>query len=183
MKIVVLIIVLLIQCVFNPIVSAQDPKKPAPAPSKEVQPANPDVNPVTQAAVKAGILSCAVRVNQVMNFITPGGQSSAHLFLPGSQHDKSLFSVSLEWKGKDNPTAYASATFAPNQANGCGALYETVIYWNERCETLASRQFGSLKSAGVLAGNISVLDGGAALKIFLMRAGQGCISIKKEMVQ
>ena len=183
MRIIAVIVVLCIQCTLGPIVLAADSTETKPAPAGEVQPVNPDVNPVTQAAVKAGILSCAGRINQVMNFVTLGGQSSSLLFLPGSQQDQRLFSVSLGWERQGDPPAYASTTFAPNQANGCGALYETVIYWDKPCGALASSQFGSLNSTGVMAGNITVLDGGVAMKVFLMPAGQGCISIKKEVIQ
>ena len=183
MRIIAIIIVLSIQCTLDPLVLAADSTETKPAPAREAQPVNPDVNPVTQAAVKAGILSCAGRINQVMNFVTLGGQSSSLLFLPGSQQDQRLFSVSLGWERQGDPPAYASTTFAPNQANGCGALYETVMYWDGTCEALASRQFRGLKHASVLRGNIIVLDGGIAMKVFLMPAGQGCISIKKEVMQ
>lgn len=79
-------------------------------------------------------------------------------------------------------SAYVSATFAPNQANGCGAAYDAVVYWPLACDALASKQFSSLKKIGMLKKAITVLDGGVATKVFLMPAGTGCVAIKKEIV-
>jgi len=183
-KIIVLIIVLLIQCVLNPIVYAEDPKKPAPAPSKEAQPVNPSVNAVTQAAVNAGALSCAGRINQVANFVAASSREmGGRLYVPAVEPDRNLISVSLEVRNENMPLGYASASFAPNQANGCGAMYEAVVYWNMKCDDVAARQFAGLKQIGALRKDITMLDGGPALNVFLMPAGSGCISIKKEVVQ
>ncbi len=70
----------------------------------------------------------------------------------------------------------------PNQANGCGAAYDAVVYWPLKCDAVAAKQFASLKKVGQLKKDISVLDGGVATKVFLMPAGSGCVSIKKEVV-
>ena len=78
--------------------------------------------------------------------------------------------------------AYISASFAPNQANGCGATYDAVVYWPEKCEAVAGKQFAVFKKIGVLKSEITVLDGGPTTKVFLMQAGSGCLSIKKEVV-
>ena len=50
------------------------------------------------------------------------------------------------------------------------------------CALTAARQFAGLKTIGKLKKDISVLDGGVATKVFLMPAGSGCVSIKKEVV-
>lgn len=79
-------------------------------------------------------------------------------------------------------SAYVSAHFAPNQANGCGAAYDAVAYWPQKCEAVAGKRFATLKKVGQLKKDIAILDGGPALKVFLMPAGTGCVSIKKEVV-
>jgi hypothetical protein len=48
---------------------------------------------------------------------------------------------------------------------------------------VAEKQFGTLKKAGALAKNIGVRNGGESMKVFLMPAGTGCVSIKKEIVR
>lgn len=146
--------------------------------------APPAVNGITQAAVSGGVLSCAGRINQVANFLTGGSQGvGAFLFTSPVDPDQRLASVSLEIPaGVDGGSVYASASFAPNQANGCGATYETIIYWPDKCEEVAAKNLGIMKRVGLLAKNITVLDGGAT-KIFLLPAGSGCVSMKKEVVQ
>jgi hypothetical protein len=138
-------------------------------------------NAVTQAAVQQGALTCASRINQVSNFLGFSPQAGAVLMMPPSQPDQRLIPLAMEVPNEGN-SAYVSVTFAPNQANGCGAAYDAVIYWPLKCDAVAAKQFASLKRAGQMKTSITVLDGGPATKIFLMPAGSGCVSIKKEVV-
>jgi hypothetical protein len=57
-----------------------------------------------------------------------------------------------------------------------------VIFWQKLCGDVAVTQFAGMKISGKLNKEITVLDGGAATKVFLMPAGSGCVSIKKEVV-
>jgi hypothetical protein len=150
--------------------------KPAGAP----QTSN-GANAVTQAAVQQGVLNCAARINQVSNFLGFGPQAGALLLVPPSQPDQRLLPLAMEVP-TESGSAYVSATFAPNQANGCGAVYDAVVYWPQKCEAVADKQFASLKRTGQLKTSLTVLDGGPATKVFLMPAGSGCVSIKKEVV-
>lgn len=159
-----------------PMATAQN--KPAPAQQPAV-----NINKITELADKSGVKYCAGRINQVSNFLTGGVQGAgAMLFLPPNNPDQQLVSVSMEIPIKDASAAYASASFAPNQANGCGGMYETVVYWPQKCDMVASKNFGALKQIGVLSKTIIVKDGGVTTKIFLMPAGKGCVAIKKELV-
>lgn len=142
---------------------------------------NPNSNAITQAAVKQGILSCASRINSVTNFLGYTPQSGVIIQPPPSQPDQRMVPVSIE-NQTEVGSAYVSANFAPNQANGCGATYDSVVYWAMSCDALADKQYGNLNKVGNLGKTIKVLDGGLATKIFLMPAGSGCISIKKEVV-
>ncbi|WP_306549464.1 hypothetical protein [Desulfobulbus sp.] len=152
----------------NPIVQIQNPSK------------------ITVAAVKSGVQSCAPRIDQVSKFLTSQSESTnALVFLPPNNPNQSLVSVSMEVPLPGMATsAYASESFAPNQANGCGGMYETVTYWKNRCADVASKSFGNLKRINAFSKTIIALDGGISTKIFLMPAdNNGCISIKKEVVQ
>lgn len=154
-----------------------------PALAADAPPAASGVNAITQAVVGHGVLACAGRVNQVTQFVTGGQAAGALLFQIPGQPDQRLVSLSMEVAQKDGPVAYASASFAPNQANGCGAVYEAVVYWPQPCESVAARQFAEAKKGRLLQKSIQVLDapaGGA--RVFLMPAGSGCVSIKKETV-
>ena len=143
--------------------------------------APPPVNSITQAIVQQGALSCAQRVNQVSSFLGYGSNTGALLMIPPDHPDQRLFPVSMEVTTAAG-SAYVSATFAPNQANGCGAAYDAVVYWPQTCSMVASMQFSSIKKKSQLGRYITVLDGGMATKVFLMPAGGGCVSIKKEIV-
>lgn len=176
-----LIVVLSAVIMMAATVSAEDKLAKAAPPAPAVA---SNVNGITQAAVKSGVLACTSRVNQVANFLTAGSQGvGAVLFIPPDNPDQQMISVSLEIPSADASSAYASASFAPNQANGCGGMYETVVYWQQKCDEVAGRNFGTLKKIDQFSKNIMILDGGLTTKIFLMPAGTGCVSIKKEVVR
>lgn len=157
-----------------------------PPPAAAVQAVNPQVNGITQAAVQAGVLSCTSRINQVANFLAAGTQQSAVnalMFMPANNPDQHLISFSMEIPAKENASAYTSASFAPNQANGCGGMYEAIVYWPQSCKDLSEQTYGNLKKINGFSKNMTVLDGGMATRIFLLPAGAGCVSIKKEVIQ
>lgn len=169
-----------------PLASAEEKAKTSPSKTRSPvnQPATQSVNGITQAAVKAGALSCTSRINQVANFLTAGSPDvGALMLLPPDNPDQQMISASMEIPMKDKSSAYASASFAPNQANGCAGMYETVVYWPQKCSEVAVKNFSTLKKIGALSKNITVLDGGESMKVFLMPAGTGCVSIKKEIVR
>lgn len=131
--------------------------------------------------MQQGVLDCAGRINQVSSFLGYSQRAGAMLMAPPTQPNQHLISLSLEIPAGYN-SAYASVNFAPNQANGCGASYDAVAYWPQRCDIVASKQFTVMRKLGQLQKAITVLDGGIATKVFLMPAGNGCVSIKKELV-
>jgi hypothetical protein len=168
----------------SPATAAEKPKTElSKTQSSAGKPTASNVNNITQTAVKAGALSCASRINQVTNFIIAGTQGAgAFMFLPPNNIDQQLISVSMEIPSKD-ASVYASASFAPSQVNGCTGTYETVAYWTQKCADVAEKQFGTFKKGGMLSKNIYIRDGGESTKVFLMPAGTGCVSIKKEAVR
>jgi hypothetical protein len=172
-----LLIATYILAMFIPLAIAQD------QPAAPAQPAA-GINNITQATDKAGMKACSGRINQVANFLTGGTPGvGAMLFLPPNNPDKQLVSISMEIPIKGASSAYASASFAPNQANGCGGMYETVVYWPQKCDVVANKNFGTLKKLGALSKTVYVRDGGVTTKIFLMPAGTGCVAIKKEVIR
>jgi hypothetical protein len=148
---------------------------------KTLPPAKPKFNGLAQTAINSGIVDCVGRIQQVTDFLTANSKSGAFLFIAPSDTNRHIVSTSLEIQAH-GASSYASASFAPVGNSGCDALYETVSYWGNRCEDVANRAFPSLPPAGKLGETITMLDGGPNLRIFLMPAGQGCLSIKKELV-
>jgi hypothetical protein len=145
--------------------------------------ANPSINNITQAAVQSGVLACSSRIEQVSNFVTQNTRSGAFLFTPPSEPDQRLLSGSLEITNPNNTMGYVSMSFAPNQANGCGALYETVTYANNSCKDVLAKDYPNVKPSGKLGQQTTMLDIGPASRIFLMPAtDKACIIIKKEVL-
>lgn len=141
------------------------------------------ITPVTQAVLNAGVKNCANRVNQVSTFLIQNSQTSgAAMFIPQAAPDTKLVSASMEIQYQNLPAAYSSATFAPLQGGGCDAVYDTVVYWNATCQNVFQSQFKGFKQIGVLSKTIPVLGGQGNTRVFLMQAGNGCVSIKKEVV-
>lgn len=139
------------------------------------------LNAIAMAAKKSGVQGCLSRINQVTNFLTTASQQSgASLFVPQQAANKSMVSVSLEIKSAQ-ALSYANADFAPLAA-GCNGSYEAIAYWQNNCSDVAAKAYTQFKAKGTLSGNILVLDGGSQLRVFLMPAGAGCVSIKKEIV-
>lgn len=140
-------------------------------------------NAMTQALVQRGVLSCAARVEQVSRFLGFGPQAGAHLMPPGAPADQRLFSVQMELQAGAGGNSFVDMSFAPQQANGCGATYQTVSFWPQSCETVGNEQFAGLKPSPPMQRDVTVLNVSPSTKVFLMRAGNaGCISMKKEIV-
>lgn len=138
-------------------------------------------NQVTQAAFAKGVLKCSSRLQQVTNFASPKGTQTALLTFFPMDPDNGLLSVIQEIEAAEGP-GYVSSNFAPNQANGCQASYDAVSFWKKSCQLVASEVFKELKEIKDLKGSIKVLDGGPYLKVVLMPADRGCVSIKKEVI-
>lgn len=139
-------------------------------------------NAIAKAGLNAGVQACAGRIHQVTEFVANNQPAGVYLFMPPSQPDQRVASISMEVRLPNANNAYVSASFAPNQANGCGALYEAVVYWPQKCADVASKQFSEMTKGKTLQKDIIVLENNTAARIFLMPAGSGCVSIKKEIV-
>lgn len=156
---------------WNPAHTAAAEKPPAKAPV---------LNPAARAAAQRGVKTCLGRVQEVSSFLGQGVDMGLFLFNPPADANKKLFSLSAESLGKDS-LSYTSSSFAPT-GNGCGAMYEAVTYWPASCSDVAAKAFPELTFAGPLLRNIQTLEGRGNLRVFLMPAGQGCVSIKKELI-
>jgi hypothetical protein len=170
----------------SPVIAQNDQDAAADAAVAQIEApprASGGANAITQTVVAAGVLACASRVDQVARYLMPGPPGNFTLFLPSKDRDQYLVSTSLEVGVKEMPPAYASADFAPGMVNGCGAVYEIVVFWPQKCAEVATRQFGGLRKGPNLGKFILSLDTGAGARVFLMPAGNaGCVSIKKELL-
>lgn len=166
---------------------AAEPKKKAAAPAQKAAPAKqPTVplNAITQAAFKAGVATCQARINQITNFVTGTAQHGALLFNSPTLPDKKQFSVSLEVNNQNsNIPSYVTTSFSPQADGNCSGSYEAVTYWVSPCADVAKNVFSVFKpSPRALHQQILVLGDSPTVRVFLIPAATGCISIKKEML-
>lgn len=158
------------------------PSRPAPVstPPAELTPMPDKLNVIATAFGQTGVRRCLGRIQQVTDFLTVGGKAGAFTFTPLTQQDNSLLSASME-VATPGALSYASASFHPRK-NECGAVYEAVTYWQSGCGEVASGPYSQLRQVGALQSQIRVLEGGPAMRVFLMPAGTGCVAIKKEVM-
>jgi hypothetical protein len=161
----------------KPAAQQQGAQRQAP----QQRPAQLGVNPVAQAAANAGAIDCMGQINRVSNFLTANARSGAYLFLNPTEGAQRLTSASFEISGQ-NVLAYASASFSPGATGACQALYESVVYWDKPCAEVAKASFGTLRPAKAIMKDIEILADANTLRVFLMPAGKGCVSIKKDMI-
>ena len=135
---------------------------------------------VAQAAAQSGVRQCLPRMDQVVNFLSATSQTGAMVFAAPSEPDQRTASIGLEVLG-NNGLSYIDTTYNPS-SNGCDASYAQVTYWENSCSELASSGFPGFARVSQMRQHIGVLDGGPSAKVFLMPAGTGCVSIKKEVI-
>ncbi len=138
------------------------------------------VTAVTEAAVKQGVLACSRRIEQLARAINTNAKSGTYFFPPAAQPDHGLFSASMEVKSQDNPSLYASVSFAPNPSGGCDAVYDAVEYLPQSCTEVQKKSFAASSVSPILK-DIGVYNAGA-VKVFFMQAGTGCVVMKKEVL-
>lgn len=137
---------------------------------------------ITQATKKLGVLKCAGRVEQHERFF--GQQNNpvnALTFVAPRDQNNRLFSLSSEIV-EQNDSVYVSSTYAPSGKDDCAAAYDLVKYWPNSCQEVASKVYFQFGSPTTLLKEITVLGRDPNVKVFLMPAGEGCVSIKKEIV-
>jgi hypothetical protein len=136
---------------------------------------------ISQAAQAAGVRACKPLTEQVTRYLVGNSQSSAMVFAAPGNAIARLFSNSIEIFNAQT-LSYSSAHYAPTGESTCGVVYDAVTYWNESCADLSSKLLKEMKPMGLLGSKIAMLDGGPAMRMFLMPAGSGCIQIKKEIL-
>ena len=141
------------------------------------------VNSIVQAAAAQGVRRCAGRIGQFTDFLLAGSQAGAQMFASPNPAaaDKSIASLSMEIQA-GGVLSYASASFAPDAETGqCSGVYDAVVYWPKSCADVYRDTFPTYRPIAALRQSITTLDGGATVRAYLMPAGAGCVSIKKEV--
>ena len=139
------------------------------------------IDTLSKAAQDAGVRSCRPLADRVNQYLIGNAPSSGVLFAAPENANARVFSSMVELESGQGVT-YVSANFAPYGDSGCGVAYDAVTYWPESCADVATKVLKELRPMGTLGKGIAMLDGGPAMRMFLMPAGTGCVQIKKELV-
>ena len=169
-----------------PIVASAQAPAPAQAPVPASNPVAPSVanTPYAIGAQRIGVVKCIGRINQITAFLTANTSNSGMVLnAPGSEVNQKLVSTVLEVQGQVGGPSFISASFSPGINNGeCSGTYDAVTYWPTACNQVATTNFSAFKPTQPLSKTVFTLDGGPLVKVFLMPAGTGCVSIKKEVL-
>ena len=137
---------------------------------------------LSQVTQNAGVRTCKPLADRVNRYLIAESQSAGVLFMAPENANGRIFSGTLEIESRQGTTTYASASYAPYGEVGCGVAYDAVTYWKESCAEVSAKVLKELRPIGPLGSKIAMLDGGPAMRMFLMQAGSGCVQIKKEVV-
>lgn len=146
-------------------------------------PAAPSTHTLAQQFARVGAFACAGRANQIASFLSPQNRDIALMQVPTSNPDRSLLSATLVVPLPGAQMALASMALAPNQANGCGGLYQTIVYKSKGCTAALAEDYPAVKAQAL--GETAILMGGMDrnARVLAMPADKGCILIKQETVE
>jgi hypothetical protein len=144
------------------------------------QPAAP-VNPVAVLASQLNASRCINMARQIGEQVVGPHPSAGVVMAAASGADQSLFSTSIETR--DAVGAHFVSTFlTPNARGGCDGGYDDVRYWSKSCDQLVMEDMRGVGTLRPLGPHIGTLVAGTNQHIYLMAAGQGCVSIRKELL-
>jgi hypothetical protein len=131
-----------------------------------------------------GDFSCASRANQVASFLSPG--DGGFVFLPPMASPAGQRQIHSDLIVQVGPAHYALAgiELAPNQANGCEAVYHTVTYHPKTCDDVMRKNFPGVEFVSIAETGIQLGSIAGSAWAYTMTAGpSGCVAIKGERVQ
>jgi len=129
---------------------------------------------------RAGVKRCAPIVRAVAAFVTENSNAAFVVRSLGASPDTSPVSVTVESAHASlGTTRYATITVVPSES--CAGFYEQTIYWAAACPAVKAQNFANFPATRPLLRNIQQSALSQNVSLQLMPAGQGCISIKKEL--
>jgi hypothetical protein len=163
----------------------QPAPRPAPAAAPRAVPAaaakvNPAVERVAQAIGRAGVKRCHQIMAHVAKFLIENGDAGYTIKILGDNPDAAPAMLTLETTHASlGTTRYATVITVPNDK--CAGYYEQSIYWAAPCPQVKAANFGNFPAVRPLLRGIGVSEPSAQLQLSFVPAGQGCMTVKKEI--
>jgi hypothetical protein len=127
-----------------------------------------------------GIKRCAPIIQHVAQFLMEGGEAGFQIKLLGTPADETSVIVTIESSHADlGTTRYATIMVAPKES--CSGYYEQSIYWTSGCTTLKQSNFANFPDTTPLFRYVQTSAASPTVLLYLMPAGEGCVSVKKEI--
>lgn len=133
-------------------------------------------------AKEAGIRKCLPAVQNISQFLHEGKAHGALSTWATKNPDKQMFVSTIERTYSDG-AQIMSIFVAPVPTGDCATAYERIMYWDKSCLALAKDTFSDFEYKGELnkfVTHLSKKSGGNS--VYLMSAGNGCISVRKEVI-
>ena len=164
----------------TPFAFAMEARPPIVATTR--QPVTPaTLNAFGAALAQAGAQACAPLAARLSDYLLGGAPASVFLQAAPERPNQRILSAVFELDHQGVVT-YLTVAFSPYAGGGCGASYDAVTYWEASCAEVAQSGFSNLRFLGPLRGKISMLDGGDAMRVFLLPTNSGCVQVKKETI-
>jgi hypothetical protein len=127
-----------------------------------------------------GLSRCGARIKQVMIALTDN-RPSAYYFEPttrvASQGPVLITLESLSGDTLEAGSRYSVLTINPT----CSGFYTQTVSWQMACAEVARFAFPNFKFDRRVVANVDSFRASPTLQLSAMKAGQGCVTIKKEI--
>ena len=122
------------------------------------------------------ITTCASRIKQAVIALS-GNQPVDFVIEPMAMNANVATNIITIESAETQGSRYSILQVNP----ACDGLYTQTIYWSKPCATVKAEDFPNFADDRTLVRRVLSYRAGPALQLSLMAAGQGCISVKKEM--
>lgn len=144
------------------------------------------VQEMMQALQQIRLTSCAPVFQQAGNFLFENGQAKFVVQPLGADANRWPTVVTMETRHAqqgpkaDGQTRFTTLIVAP--AGTCSGMYQQVIYWPEPCARVKARVFAAFRNERPVLARVQQSEVNPGLQLYLMPAGPGCVSVKKELI-
>jgi hypothetical protein len=123
---------------------------------------------------------CAGVIQKVTNFLFEDGDANFSVQPLGQPVDQWPIVITIEsYHPAQGQTRFS--TVVVNPASGCSGMYEQVVNWDDSCANIKTKVFGAYKNEAIFLKQVHVSETGPGVQLYMMPAGKGCTSIKKEL--
>ncbi len=173
--------------------SAAPPRRPKPDQAGATAPAPPSgvagamgapgpspLERLDAALQQVGMTLCAPAVERAAKFLFQDGEANFVVQPLGPDANRWPTVITIESAHLTmGRTRLATLVAAPGI--GCPGFYTQTISWAEPCDVLKRTVFSGFSASHKLLKAVDVSELNAAVQVYLMPAGNGCVSVKKEM--